>query len=124
MTRNFSTLIEQAQKCIAATLVSDDFNPVSVISSSVTDVVSELTRSELIALSAERPHILDYKPTNDYILEKRPSALETLRACVQIEIETNIDVSPHSALIKKWLPRTCRPPEHLFSKLHRAAQAE
>ena len=124
MTKTFSALIDQAQKYIAATLEADDFNPVSVIGGSVADVVSKLTTSELIALSAERPHILDYKPTNFYVTEKWPSAAETVRACVQIEIETNIDVTPHSSSIKRWLPRSCRPPQHLFFKLQKAAQAE
>lgn len=123
MTDTFATLISQAQEAIAATMEDQDYNPVSVICGAVSVIVSELTIVDVVSLVAERPEILDHKPTDFYYKGSLPSGADIIRACVQIEIENGIDMTPFSAAVHKWSDHTYQPPQHLASKMRKILQA-
>lgn len=117
MPETFSALIDRSQKAVAAMLEGQDYNPVSVICGTVADIVSELTTSDLVSLAAERPGILNHKPSDFYVDSKWPTGTEIIRACIQIEVEAAIDMTPFSDPVNKWFTHIFRPPQHLLSKM-------
>lgn len=123
MTETFATLISRSQEAIAATMKDQDYNPVSVICGAVSVIVSELTIDNLAALVNDQPNILKYKPTDVYYEVQWPSGADIIRACVQIEVENGIDVTPFSAAVHKWFDHIYQPPQHLASKMRKILQA-
>lgn len=123
MPETFSALIDRSQKAVATMLEGQDYNPVSVICGTVADIVSEMTTSDLVSFAAERPGILNHKPSDFYVDSKWPSGTEIIRACIQIEVETAIDMTPFSDSVNKWFTHIFRPPQHLISKMQKIVQA-
>lgn len=119
MTETFATVISRSQKAIATTMEGQDYNPVSVICGEVAGIVSELTTTDLEALVADRPEILEHFNISGL----RPSLADIVRACVQIEVENGIDVTPFSAAVHKWFDHIYQPPQHLASKMRKILQA-
>jgi hypothetical protein len=118
----FATLINRSQKAVGETLKDQDHNPISVICAEVAEIVSGLATADLVALVAERPHILDHKPTEFYQTARWPSGTEIIRACIQMEIESGIDMTPFSEAVNKWFTHIFRPPQHLISKMQEIVQ--
>ncbi|TLX15920.1 hypothetical protein [Rhizobium sp. MHM7A] len=123
MQYTFAHLVGQSQKAIETIMGEQDYNPISVIQGEVATIIKELSADDLRKLIIERPSILDLKPPRDYYTAQCPSGADIIRACVQMEIEANIDLSPFSDTVKTWIAQVFRPPEHLLSKMKTIAQA-
>lgn len=123
MPHTFADLVEQSQKAIEAVMGEQAYNPISVIQGEVATITKELSADDLRKLIIERPSILDLKPPKDYYTVQCPSGADIIRACVQMEIETKIDMSAFGNAVNRWIENVFRPPEHIFSKMKSIAQS-
>lgn len=123
MSTTFADTIAQAQKAIEAVMEVKDYNPISVICVEVASITSTLSTATLSALVAERPSILDHKPTEQYYAGNWPTGEQVVRACVQMEIEKEIDMTPLTATIQKWSDSVYNPPKHLHRKMQAILRA-
>jgi hypothetical protein len=123
MTPTFAEIISQSQKAIASMMEGKEYNPISVICTEVASITSDLSTAALSALVAERPTILEHKPTDQYYLGNRPTGEQVIRACVQMEVETEIDMTPFADTVRKCSDSFYNPPEHLDAKMQAILQA-
>jgi hypothetical protein len=116
MSLTFVEIIAKAQTAITRMMEGQNYNPISVISAEVANICIELTQNDLTALIQERPTIMRHQPGDRY-LSRTHSGEQVIRACVQMEVETEIDMMPFKEAVAHWATSVYQPPKHLREKM-------